>query len=521
MGRLPLCQMSARGTTKQIGSFGGLNMGLVINENEFSDMKNMSSDNFPAISTRKNRGKVLKTLKKPHGIFYKNGLAYVDGTKFFYKDKEIATVGDTDKIMVGMGAYIVIFPDKKLYNTHTGEFKSLEASWSQTATATFEQTTKGSTMVKISSTGIGKNFSKFDGVEISGCTNADFNKSTVIQELSNDYIVIIGSLEEKLTQSSGLSITRKTPDMDFVCENGNRLWGCSSKNHEIYASKLGDATNWSAFEGISTDSYAVTVGSDGDFTGCLSHMGYVIFFKEDTIHKIFGDKPSNFQVNTLSPARGIAKGCEHTACVVNETLLYVSRNNVCSYDGAYPDSVSDVLEGLSFSAGIAGQYKGKYYASLKTEKGWGLYVYDLKRGLWHKEDELHLIHMAYGEGNLYAVDAGGNLFTIAGEREELIEWSLESGDMLDGSIEYKYIKRLQFYLVLDAGSEVDVFLSYDDRPGWKKMNTFKARTYRTHVIMITPERCQKYRFRLEGKGNAKLAAIGKYIGYGSDIHGCI
>ena len=190
MGRLPMLTMTPRGDSKQIGSFGGLNKGLVIGENEFSDMKNMSSDVFPAIAVRKPRGEILKSLSKPHGIIYKNGLAYVDGTKLYYKDKEIATVQDTDKQLVSLGAYIVVFPDKIMYNTSTGEKTALEASWSQAATATFAQTTTGSTMVKISCTGIGKQFNQFDGVEISGCTNSSFNKTTVIQEKADDYIVI-------------------------------------------------------------------------------------------------------------------------------------------------------------------------------------------------------------------------------------------------------------------------------------------------------------------------------------------
>ena len=522
MGRLPMLTMTPRGDSKQIGSFGGLNKGLVIGENEFSDMKNMSSNVFPAIAVRKPRGEILKSLSKPHGIIYKNGLAYVDGTKLYYKDKEIATVQDTDKQLVSLGAYIVVFPDKIMYNTSTGEKTALEASWSQAATATFAQTTTGSTMVKISCTGIGKQFNQFDGVEISGCTNSSFNKTTVIQEKADDYIVIIGDLSSSFTQESGLKLTRKVPDMDYICENGNRLWGCSSANHEVYASKLGDPTNWNAFEGISTDSYAATVGSDGDFTGCLSHMGYVLFFKEDTIHKVYGDKPSNFQINTSFPVRGVAKGCEKTACVVNETLLYVSRSNVCSFDGAYQESVSDALAEVRFQGGVAGQHNGKYYASLQDVSGqWNIYVYDLKKGMWHKEDDMQALFMAYGEGQLYCVDSTGKLFTISGSRDEQIEWMLESGDQLDGSVEYKFLKRLLFNLKLDPGSEVDVFIKCDSEPEFEKKISFTSQGYRTQVLNITPARCQRYRFRLEGKGPAVLIAMSKYIGYGSDIHGSI
>lgn len=520
MGRLPYLRMASRESVQQIGSFLGLNKGMVIAENEFSDMKNMSSVRFPAIATRSHRGEVIKTLTAPNGLFYKNGLAYVDGTKLYYKGSEIATVTDTKKRIVGIGAYMVVFPDKIMYNTATGELTQLEQTWTQSGSAAFAQTTEGSTMVKVSCTGIGTQFSQYDGVEMSGCSNADFNKSFVIQELADDYIVIIGSLDGSFTQTSGLKITRTVPDMDYVCENENRLWGCSSKNHEIYASKLGDPTNWQAFEGISTDSYAVTVGSDGDFTGCISHLNSVHFFKEDTIHKVFGDKPSNYYVQTSTPVRGLAAGLEETMCIVNETLLYVSRDTVCSYDGAQPDSVGEAVKELGFCEGIAGHFGGKYYASLKDISGaWGLYVYDLARQIWSKEDGLHLLHMFYGDGELYCIDDEGHLFTIAGDRDEYMHWYLESGDQLEGTIDYKFVKKLQFHMQLAENTEVNVMMQYDGQPDWELVSTYTAKESRTHTVTLIPKRCQKYRYRLEGYGYMVLIAMSRSVGKGSDLGG--
>lgn len=522
MGRLPYLQTAPKEMSRQIGSFLGLNKGLVIAENEFSDMKNMSSDRFPAICTRQNRGEVQKTLSSPHGLFYKNGLAYADGTGLYYKDKKIADVTDTDKTMVGLGAYLVVFPDKIMYNTSTEELTHLEVSWTQSAKATFAPLQEGSTMVKISCTGIGKPFNTFDAVTISGCTNESFNKSAVIQEKADDYIVIIGDLTKELTQEKGLKLERTVPNMDFVCESENRLWGCSSEKHEIYASKLGDAANWQAFEGISTDSYAVTVGSDGDFTGCISHLGYVLFFKGDAIHKVFGNKPSNYQVTTSAPMRGVREGCERTLCVVNETLMYLSRNDVCSYDGAQPESVSAALPDMGFQAGTAGQYNGKYYASLRDKTGaWGLYVYDLQKQLWHKEDSMHALFMAYGDGKLYCIDSDKRLFTMAGERKETISWSLETGDLLEGSMAHKHIKRLFFRLDMEAGAEANVWICCDNSPEWEKLYTYRAKGQRTYVVNVIPARCQSYRIRLEGFGKAALIAVGKVIGEGSELSGTI
>lgn len=61
MGRLPFLTMAPKENSRQIGNFLGLNTGTVISENEFADMQNMSSDDFPAISTRKPREKSSRT----------------------------------------------------------------------------------------------------------------------------------------------------------------------------------------------------------------------------------------------------------------------------------------------------------------------------------------------------------------------------------------------------------------------------------------------------------------------------
>lgn len=520
--RLPYMRSTIKQTEKSIGSFLGLNHQTVIQENEFSDMRNMTTDAYPALATRDFHGEVEKHLEKPNGLFWKNGLAYVDGTELFYRDQKIADVTDSRKQMVGIGAYIVVFPDKLLYNTHTGELEYLEVTWHQTKSASFTQTTTGSTLVKIASEGIGTAFSQYDGVVMSGCDNEAFNKSFVIQEQDADYIVVIGDLEKGFTQQDGLVIRRSVPNMDHVCENENRLWGCSSANHEIYSSKLGDPKNWQAFEGLSTDAYAVTVGSDGDFTGCLSHLGYVLFFKEDTIHKVFGNKPSNYQVTTSYPVRGIAKGMERTACITNETLLYASRSEICSYDGAQPESVSERLMGLDFSEGVASHMDGKYYASLCDTSGtWAIYVYDLKRGVWTKEDDVRLVDMVYGDGMLYCVDADGNLYAMKGDRKEKLTWFLESGDLLEGTIGNKYVKKMKFHFKLEPESEVNIWMQYDEQPDWILAATIKARSYRTQNVTVIPRRCQKYRYRLEGYGKAVLIAMSKVIGMGSDHNGGI
>lgn len=113
--------------------------------------------------------------------------------------------------------------------------------------------------------------------------------------------------------STPVRMERRVPDLDYVTECDNRVWGCSSKENVIYACRLGDPTNWFSYRGIAADSYAVTVGSDGAFTGAATCMGYALFFKENTLHKLYGSKPSDFQLTSLR-CRGVAK-TRRAACV--------------------------------------------------------------------------------------------------------------------------------------------------------------------------------------------------------------
>ena len=66
-----------------------------------------------------------------------------------------------------------------------------------------------------------------------------------------DYIVVAGLLDRAVTQTEGtVKLARRVPDLDYVIECKNRLWGCrygtsEGKNlNEIYCSALGDFKNW-------------------------------------------------------------------------------------------------------------------------------------------------------------------------------------------------------------------------------------------------------------------------------------
>ena len=186
-----------------------------------------------------------------------------------------------------------------------------------------------------------------------------------------------------------MSCTRRVPDLDYLTECDNRVWGCSSGENVIYACKLGDPTNWFSYrKHRPPTAMAVTVGSDGSFTGAATCMGSVLFFKENTLHKLCGSKPSDFQLSSLR-CRGVAKYAAESLCVINETLYYLSPEGVMAWDGSLPVKVSGMLDpsGLAGAQRAAGGWlDGRYYLYLARDSGARLLVYDTEKGLWHQED---------------------------------------------------------------------------------------------------------------------------------------
>ena len=107
----------------------------------------------------------------------------------------------------------------------------------------------------------GQHYIVVDGLIDELCHVADYHaalvQAVVDQGSSESWSTLFNLTDEQLTALLGrtlprTSIHRLVPDLDFVVENGNRLWGCryDGQVNEIYASCLGDFTNWWRFDGV-------------------------------------------------------------------------------------------------------------------------------------------------------------------------------------------------------------------------------------------------------------------------------
>lgn len=380
-------------------------------------------------------------------------------------------------------------------------------------------------------------FSNGDGLAIKGITASEqlkeLNTSMVAWEVGTNYIIVTGILDEvkiaqTLSEEAPIEITRSMPKMQYIIESGNRLWGCNYGKalngevvNEIYASKLGDFKNWNSFAGISTDSYVASVGTDGVFTGAINHLGYPIFFKENCMHKVYGSYPANYNVQ-LTECRGVQRGCSKSLAIVNETLYYKSRSAICGYDGALPVEVSSVLGDVTYSDAVAGVLGNKYYISMKSSDGkYHLFVYDTRRGMWHREDETEAVQFCNCDGNLYYIDRATNrIREVIGVNEVdkvPIKWDAITGIIGTDSPDKKYISRINVRLNLEVGTRVYFYIEYDSCGTWEHLYSMTSHTLKTFSIPIKPKRCDHLRLKINGDGEAKIYSITKTIEQGSDI----
>lgn len=571
---------------EMLDMFKGYNHNLRIGEGEFFDMKNMTSDHYPVLSPRGQRG-VYAAPVNPQGLIAKDSLCYVDGTDFVMNEYRVnmglsVAEDDCPKQLISMGAYVIILPDKKWINTlDLTEYGNIDASFTTTSDATFElckingdaytnatvsatepdspenlalwidtsskpHTLKqwsatssmwvaiATTYVKITSAGIGQAFAQYDGVKISGIKDEalqDLNSTMVLWECHDDYIVVVGILDEVTTQTvadGAITLERKMPEVDFVTESENRLWGCRygvAQNgevvNEIYACKLGDFKNWNCFMGISTDSYAASVGSDGQFTGAITHLGYPLFFKETCVHKVYGNYPSNYQIQT-TVCRGVQKGCHNSLAIVNETLFYKARSGICAYDGSLPVEASYSLGNAVYSDAVGGAHGNKYYVTMKDTVGvWHLFAYDTANGFWTKEDDLQAISFCSCRGEMYAIDqVTKRIITLCGSGEKdtnPVEWMVETGEMGLNSPDMKYVSRLTLRMSMEVGAELRIYAQYDMEDEWFLLCTLEGTSLRSFSIPVRPRRSDHLKLRIEGVGMCKIYAITKTIEQGSEL----
>ena len=388
-----------------------------------------------------------------------------------------------------------------------GEFGSMEETYTATGLVFTDST--------ITTTGGNFKFREGDAVKITGCSIAENNQQIIIDSVSDKVLTFYENTFTAGTESGSVTIKREVPDLDFICENNYRLWG--THGNKIYASKFSDPLNFAVLDGVADNSYEIEVGSEGEFTGCIPYSSHICFFKENTLHKLYGTKPSNFQINTVN-VYGVQSGSERSMHIVNEQLLYKGVGGIYAYTGGVPELISEKLGNKRYTDAVACCDGETYYISMKQGNSYSLYAYDVTKNIWLREDDTHAVDMAFYDGSVHFIDEDGGLYCIdkTADRSD-IEWGATLCTIHETMNERKGYSKFHLRMDLSAGAWLALDIKTDNDLTWRQVYTTHNEKAKTVSIPIMPTRCDSIDIRLRGKGECTIKAFIREFTVGSDV----
>ncbi len=366
----------------------------------------------------------------------------------------------------------------------------------------------------------------------------------VIQEMSDDKTVM-SFYENTFTwrldadgqpEDQAITISRKRPKgLEHVMCVGNRLWACGGKH--IAASADGDPFNWNTFEGTDADSWQVDILGEGNFTGCVNYGGTPIFFKPNSLIKVYGDYPSTYTTSETS-CRGVKAGAEGSVAEVGGYLFWLSDIGVMSYSGGVPRLIGTELGKIEKEYGVAGSDGRRYYLCLHDGSGGSgeLYNFDTETGYWYAEDTLYVKSFS-GTGVLWATDNYGDLYSVGDPLEHMIPPHARGcGEFKSGVLfapfmwdtgERKFPESIQLRAMLGEGASVEVSVKYDNgefgetpdgvlEAGIGDIDDILGARFKSLTVPLGVHRCDYFTVRITGHGEWHLQYLAIKCATGSE-----
>lgn len=320
-----------------------------------------------------------------------------------------------------------------------------------------------------------------------------------------------------IQEDSPVTVARTVPNIKRACVSGNRLWGFDGDT--IYASKLGDPLNFNVFDGLSTDSWALEVRKQMDFTACVTYRGYPTFFKPDYVVRVLGDEPGNFTLDELEIPGIMDRASGHdgvnTLVVVRNALYYLSVDGVVAWHGS--GDYATISEALGIDREWNGAYRAgtdgrRYYLSSGTMGGTvsACWVYDPRFGTWHQE-ELGACFFDRDHRDFYIAESD-KLYKRNSNRKlsNTEEWTVTFADstrayktVLTGSESKKGVLRL--LIRCKTAKKMKVWLAYDGGAFEEAAEVGGDKI--SYIVPLILRRCDFWQLKLTGTGAAVIYSI--------------
>lgn len=550
---------------QRIIEFRGLNRRNHVEEGEMSDMKNLTSDNYPLLAPRPLRGEIALPagVSRPLKMIVKYERIAMLAEKgngdiaFFYDGNEITAVNDltADSEIVAINTRICFFPQKTYLqltrngdSVTVGDYEKIEqvgivgSVLPTSPTAPMEYL--GLYAISWTLDSVWPKFAQGDAVDIEGTlryksagTWSDpepFTASTTVKrKQENNPVIYVAAetfLEATAANPTNIELTgtvkRSCPDIHHVIEWNNRLWGVNDDENVVYACKLGDPTNWKYYQGTSLDSFYAQQGSDEKWTGCATYSNHLLFMKPNSMTRVYGTAPSNFQVaNTV--CYGVEPGSSNSIAVINDKVFYKSSIGIMAYEGGIPYAISDKFN-MKFRNVVAGTEGIKYYASIEKEDGTHeLMTLDIDKAIWHKEDDVRFRDTCTLDGSMYFISDEDTAHfeedklyavnpAVPTETSAQRDWMAVFGPFDEYVEDHKIYSRMSLRFIAQAGSTLSISMKMDDGE-WELIKVYEYVETGGDQVYIVPRRCDRFSIKIEGSGDIEIKSLTRRYRRGSGV----
>lgn len=513
----------------------GINYSDSYAEGALADSKNITAVRFPYFTTKAAREE-RTDLMGATSITSWNFLSYVMDNHFYYTKNgldyiDCGEVSEDPKQYAMLYKKLVVWPDKKYLSTDDPEEGLIDMGASCSGTGAvidhyvdsenieYERITVSGWDVDLDDV-----FSVRDSINISGFSTDTNNGYHQIEQITATTMLFAADTMTAETAAGTISLSRDIPDMDFICESGNRLWGCSNSSQTIYCSRLDDPLNFYDYTGEADDSFAIDVSSAGDFTGCVKMSSSVLFFKEQCLHKILGSYNAEFQMMTYT-MHGIAAGSHKSAQVINEVLYYLSTDGVYAYNGGSASLISQDLGEKRLKWGVSATDGVNYYLSCYDGDKPLFLTYFGRYGLWLKEDETRATDMCRVNNDVFLLTNSHRVYKEIGSDATLpVDFLLQFKpfyETVTGSYNrsavafgHKRYGKLIIRTEMSQGTWAAFDIREDDGL-WREVQKLIGATGLSRVVFPIG-RVDKYEIRIRGNGQFTLKNMEREFRVGSD-----
>lgn len=323
-----------------------------------------------------------------------------------------------------------------------------------------------------------------------------------------------------------IKISTVIPDFGTgAVEHNNRIWCADNSFGEIRSSALGNFKNWCDFSGLHSDSFSASVGTDGEFNACFVIDEYVYFFKENSYSVLFGTRPANFGINTVSDIVGIGKSGAKGVQVIGRRAFYPGVDGrIYAFNGSAAVPISAALGDKRYTCLSSAHSGTKYYLLLERQGKKQIFIYCLNSGEWYIEDAedidrlLTFAGRPCAVGTFKALGSGSEpvfntdvLFleqwSTDVERQGEVRWFLESPAIGEEDEFYHSIKSLSVSFESEKDAFVEFFIKYDEGEDYVPVKKFTAERRLTSSFKAPLRRCRCFRLKIVGRGLTMIKKI--------------